>query len=117
MPRKGSDQLASKGYRNFLPDLPRRLAARPLFFESAPFAHRVHWTPVPLVAEDRELSLARETLERLALEYGVRADVVERLPPEDEETAVDPPLVELGHLAELLRKAASDVQLPKTTRR
>src|SRR5437870_13416321 len=98
------------------PDLPRRLAARPLFFEGAPLAHRVHRAPVALVAEHGELPLARKALKRLALECGLGADVVERLPPENEETAVDPALVELGLLAELLSEFASDVQLAKTAR-
>src|SRR6266550_571871 len=117
MPREGTNQLTSKGYRNSLPDLPRRLAAGPLFFEGAALPHRVHRAPVPLMPEDRELSLACEALERLALEDRVGADVVERLPPEDEEAAVDPALVQLGLLAELLGELAADVQLAEAARR
>src|SRR5207247_11204793 len=104
------------GYLIFLPVLPRWLAARPLFFQAAPLAHRVHRAPVPLVAEDRELSVACEALERLALECGLGPDVVERLPPENEEAAVDPALVELGLLADILSEIDSGVRLVATDR-
>src|SRR5438034_10601466 len=100
-----------------LPDLPGRLAACPLLFECTPFTHRVHRAPVPFMLEDRELSVARQPLERLALEDGLRADVVEGLSLEDEETTVDPSLIELRLLAELRGEVAADVQLTETARR
>src|SRR5439155_10941043 len=51
------------------------------------------------------------------LECALGPDRVERLPPENEEPAVHPPLVDLGLLAELRSEIASDVQLAETPRR
>src|SRR2546423_12420585 len=107
----------SASSRSDLPDFPGRLPARPFLFERTAFAHRVHRTPVPLVLENGQLAFTREAFERFALQDRVRTDVIERLPPEDEKAAVDPALVELGLLAELLGQIASNVQLAEATGR
>ncbi len=69
------------------------------------------------MAKDGELSVPRQPLERFTLEDRLGSDVVERLPAEDEETSVDPPLVELRLLPKLFRQVTADVELAETARR
>src|SRR5260370_26742604 len=76
-----------------LPRFPRCFAFGPKFVEQRLFPQRVHALPKRAVLEADELAIGGELLEWLALPHGVVAGgVVENLPFEDEECAVDPAL-------------------------
>src|SRR5918992_2352892 len=83
------------------PDLPGGPALGPEVVQEDRVLVGVHAVPEAAVLEGAELAVGRETLERVALQHVVRADVVERAGLKAEEAAVDPALV-----AGLLREAA-----------
>ena len=80
-------------------------------------ADGVHRPPITLVSKYRELSLARQLFEWLPLEYRIRSDEGKRFPAEHEEPAVDPTLVQLRFLAELLHQIAAKRELAESAGR
>src|SRR6185312_8523472 len=97
------------------PDLPGGIAARPEGLEAHFVAHGVHALPETVVLVGHELPVARQTLERLALEQrGIARDVIEHLRLENEEGAVDPCFPGERLLVEARDPVAVELQPAKT---
>src|SRR6185369_13780791 len=76
-------------FRRFLPDFPGGHARRVTLLECLTILERVHRLPETVVAIGHQLILPKQSPERLGHQLLTRADVVEYLPLEDEESAVD----------------------------
>src|SRR5262245_2153718 len=72
------------------PDFPFGLSYLPQLIEFQIVLVRVHALPEASVPVRHQLPFTRQPPERLALEGAVVVQVIEDLPVEDEETAVDP---------------------------
>src|SRR3954468_9314731 len=70
------------------PDPPRRSPGIPHLVEHGRFAVRVHRLPEAVVTVRDELTLPRETFERLRLEHRLVGEVLEHLRFEHEETGI-----------------------------
>src|SRR6185437_16310834 len=100
------------------PDFPRGVAALPERFQPHFVAHGVHALPEAVVLIGHQLAIARQLLQRLALELRrIAFDVVEDSRLEYEERAVDPGLSGQRLLIEARHAAAIELQSPEARRR